>query len=190
MKICTITNCEARRHSHGYCSRHTARLRRTGDPLGVAPERPAIERFLTKINKSGDCWLWTAGTNGVGYGVFSVKHQPILAHRFSYEHFKGLIPERYVVDHICHTPACVNPDHLRAVSNKQNIENRGALNVTNKSGFHGVCWHAKGGKWRAQVGHNGRQHYIGLFDDPEEAARAASAKRNELYTHNDLDRAA
>ena len=102
---------------------------------------------------------------------------------------KGPIPEGLVIDHLCHNHACVNPDHLRAVTHKQNGEHRngpaGAI-----SGVLGVHWHKRIGKWQASVRHNGKLYHAGYFESIEEAGQAAAAKRNELYTHNDMDRRA
>jgi hypothetical protein len=43
------------------------------------------------------------------------------AHRVAYVLAKGAIPEGLVLDHLCRTPACVNPDHLEPVTNHENI---------------------------------------------------------------------
>lgn len=43
------------------------------------------------------------------------------AHRFSYQLYKGNIPKNLVIDHLCKNPSCVNPDHLEAVTNRENI---------------------------------------------------------------------
>jgi hypothetical protein len=94
------------------------------------------------------------------------------------------------VDHICHVPSCIKPDHLRLVTIKQNAENFGGLKVTNNSGYRGVHWHSQTGKWNVQVTHNGRRYAGGLHSDIEEANAAAIALRNLLHTHNDLDRVA
>jgi hypothetical protein len=51
--------------------------------------------------------------------VFNGKQ--IAAHRWSYEDAKGQIPEGMVIDHLCRTSLCVRPDHLEAVSNRENI---------------------------------------------------------------------
>ena len=40
------------------------------------------------------------------------------------------------------------------------------------------------------MGHRGVHHYLGLFPTLEQAEAAVVAKRNELFTHNDMDRTA
>ena len=86
-----------------------------------------LERFFSKVEicVSG-CWEWTGGcTNSRGgkkYGAFtpSTGHTTS-AHRFSYTYFKGEIPQGMTVDHLCGNTKCVNPDHLEAVTLKENI---------------------------------------------------------------------
>lgn len=114
------------------------------------------------------------------------------AHRYAYEQTVGPIPDMLMIDH--QYPAClkrcVTPDHLRLATRKQNEENRAGAQINSKSGVRGVCWHKKAGKWVAKIKHNGEQHYLGLFVDLAEAERVVVAKRNELFTHNELDRSA
>jgi hypothetical protein len=43
------------------------------------------------------------------------------AHRVSYEWAKGPIPDGMELDHLCRNPACVNPDHLEAVTHGANL---------------------------------------------------------------------
>lgn len=65
------------------------------------------------------CWLWMGSLNGArGYPTIG-KGQ--LAHRVSYQLFKGDIPPGLTIDHLCRTKICVNPDHLEAVSLRENI---------------------------------------------------------------------
>ncbi|MGO2634644.1 MAG: hypothetical protein ACTH9H_12945, partial [Galactobacter sp.] len=92
---------------------------------------------------------------------------------------------------MCHNRACVNVDHLRVVTNKQNSENRSDSQKNNTSGFRGVTKsRPSSNKWIAQVRHRGRRIYLGTFADIAEAAAAARLKRVELFTHNDIDREA
>lgn len=77
------------------------------------PKTPASSRFWSKVDKSGECWLWTAATAGRGYGVIGeTRTHMVYAHRLSYEMAFGAIPDGQWVLHRCDTPRCVRPDHL------------------------------------------------------------------------------
>jgi hypothetical protein len=73
------------------------------------------------VDKSGECWLWTASQRGNGYGQFTVNGKGVSAHRFAYELMIGPIPEGLDLDHLCRARACVNPAHLEPVTNAENI---------------------------------------------------------------------
>jgi hypothetical protein len=79
-----------------------------------------FERFMAKVDTSGDCWLWTASLSGSGYGQFFVGSRRWYAHRWSYDRFKGPIPDGLEIDHLCRVKVCVNPDHLEAVTHREN----------------------------------------------------------------------
>lgn len=72
-----------------------------------------LERFEAKYvpEPNTGCWLWFGAELNYGYGQFR-NDGHALAHRWSYSHFIGPIPEGLIVRHRCDTPCCVNPDHL------------------------------------------------------------------------------
>lgn len=76
---------------------------------------PVETRFWKYVRKTRTCWLWTAATDGHGYGVIGAgsKREGLLkAHRVSWQIHYGQIPPGLNVCHKCDVPACVNPGHL------------------------------------------------------------------------------
>lgn len=148
------------------------------------------DALANRTRRDGDCFTWTGHRDHQGYGKMHANGHGQLAHRVAYELANGPIPAGLVIDHICHNTSCVNPDHLRAVTHKQNMEHQARAHRTSKSGVRGVYWNAQRRKWAGQVRHNGTSHYLGLFDTISDAAEAVRQKRLALFTHNDADREA
>ena len=186
---CSFDGCTKPCRTLGLCDSHYWQHRQGKDlkPLG-GQHLSLEERFWQKVDKSGSCWVWTGATFPDGYGCVRLNGTNAGAHRLSYEWAKGEIPEGLFIDHICHNTSCVNPDHLRLATNKQNRENVLGAQSTSRSGIRGAIWNSSKQKWGARVGHNGKRYYAGYFDTPEEAGEAARLKRLELFTHNNLDR--
>ena len=86
-----------------------------------------IDRFWSKVNKDaqGGCWQWTGGVTSWGYGQFHIlmngKRTNHRAHRVCWFLEHGTLGQESVLDHICRNRLCVNPDHLRELSNAQNV---------------------------------------------------------------------
>lgn len=138
------------------------------------------DRFLAKTERRGACLIWTAATFARGYGAFKVDGETRRAHRFAYELEYGEIPEGAVLDHSCGARLCVEPTHLRPVSNRENVQYRTGLNRNNTSGHRGVYWSKTKGKWVAEVKVN-RKKKTRSFATAMEANEWAEATRRESY---------
>lgn len=81
---------------------------------------------LWKRNEISDCWEWIrikGKSTSSEYGKISDPnntHRLDLAHRVIYETVKGKIPVGLTIDHLCRNTLCVNPDHLEAVTQREN----------------------------------------------------------------------
>ena len=87
-----------------------------------------------------DCIPWGGSIDANGYGRIGSK---VYAHIEAYKSVHGDIPPGLVIDHTCHNPSCVNPQHLRVVTPKQNCENVRGAQVNNASRVRGVVWHGR-----------------------------------------------
>lgn len=71
-------------------------------------------------------------------------------------------------------------DNLRSASRAQNCANR-SMHKNNSSGFKGVTWHRVTSRWMARLSVDGRKRHLGLFRDPQQAARAYDIAAREVY---------
>ncbi len=102
--------------------------------------RSAIERFEEKYIISDNnfyedipCWEWTAYKMKSGYGTFHLpEYGETCAHRASYILHKGLIPETFEIDHLCKNTSCVCPEHLEAVTRRENLFRSDCPSALNK----------------------------------------------------------
>lgn len=189
---CSFENCTNPSRARNLCWAHYKQWHR-GKDLGpvaaVDPQRTLEERFWLKVEQGPGCWEWTA-SKIKGHGRLGHEGRTVYAHRLSYEIAIGPIPGGMEIDHICHNRGCVNPRHLRVVTPKQNNENRAGANPNSKSGVRGVHWRKDRQMWQAVIHAGPKMHHVGYFIDLADAEAAAIAKRNELFTHNNVDRKA
>jgi len=87
-----------------------------------AVKQTAMDRFRQKVRTSpSGCVLWTEGKSKSGYAKFFAGGRDWRAHRWIWEQTFGKIPDKMQLDHTCNTRHCVNVEHLRVVTSRENI---------------------------------------------------------------------
>lgn len=84
------------------------------------------QRFWSKVDKTGDCWQWTAGCTPSGYGRVRIEQRDYQAHRVAYEWLIGPIGVGLQIDHLCRNRRCVNPAHMEPVTCAENLRRKDA----------------------------------------------------------------
>lgn len=123
--LCTFNGCCEPHLAKGLCATHYRRWRSSGHPEGgrkVEIGRSVLEKATTKFLRGlrklpNGCWVCdTAYPTKKGYRHLQIVNNGVRhvfkAHRFSYEHFVGPIPDGEFGCHSCDTPWCCNPDHV------------------------------------------------------------------------------
>lgn len=104
-------------------------IRRTGSLLDLFMAR------VVPVTESG-CWLWIGQSHSGGYGVLGKGKGREYAHRISYRIFKGMIPKGLTIDHLCRVRCCVNPEHLEAVTSRENTLRGESISALHKRKSH------------------------------------------------------
>jgi hypothetical protein len=88
------------------------------------------------------CWIWKGQIVASGYGHVYWEGKTRRVHRVTYEVLRAPIPQGLQIDHLCRVRACVNPDHLEAVTAYENTRRSSAISAENMRKTHCLHGHA------------------------------------------------
>lgn len=101
--------------------------------------RTVEERFWAKVDKSGDCWLWTGARTPNGYGRFALSKpgHPVYVHRLSWRmaNDNAEIPAKMDICHTCDVRHCVRPSHLWLGTRGDNLRDMAAKGRGHRQGM-------------------------------------------------------
>jgi len=125
-----------------------------------------------------------AGTkHSKGYWHIAIHRKQYLAHRIIFLYHHGYLPE--FIDHIDGNKLNNKIENLREATKAQNLWNS-KINSNNKTGFKNVFWDKQRRKWKVIIKQNKLSHYVGCFDNLDEANQQATQKR--LLVHKNFAR--
>jgi hypothetical protein len=117
-------------------------------------------------------WKWRASKEE--YTFYAHGHRLVESGKYVLVQMHRLIlnaPDDMLVDHRDGNGLNNTRNNLRIATSFQNMFNTGKR-ITNTSGYKGVTWHKQCQRWQVQIKFMGKTHYLGLFAEVEEAARA------------------
>jgi hypothetical protein len=84
------------------------------------PNSTDLERFWSRVDKTGECWLWDH-PSADGYGDFRAEGRSWGAHVYAYTKHVADVPSDMTLDHLCRVRHCVNYHHLEVVTRAENV---------------------------------------------------------------------
>ena len=128
IELCSVPDCNKKRHAKGFCNPHYQRFQRHGDPLkGRTPYGEPLKFLEDAIKQASPdaCIIWPYALDKDGYGVLRKDGKNIGAHRLALILFTDISHDHLEAAHgPCHNPLCINPLHLRWATRKENNADR------------------------------------------------------------------
>ncbi len=156
-------------------------MRKTNKPktnLPIYITESVEKRFWDKVEKTDSCWNWKGAPDRItGYGSLKIDGLKRSSHRISYVIHKGDIPENMMILHNCHNPSCVNPDHLRAGTARDNSQdeverkNTRHYKCANPTKYNGIRWCNTRKNWISYIYLNRKLIDLGRHVSEIDAAR-------------------
>lgn len=127
---CIVDGCDRplKNKMRSLCSLHYNRWLDYSDPNIIPPSAPRdqtleerLRWFGWEVRESG-CWDWSGRLNNDGYGILKYHQKGLRAYRVAYGLWVGPIEVGKSILHSCDNRLCINPEHLRMGTQKENVQ--------------------------------------------------------------------
>jgi hypothetical protein len=115
-----------------------------------------------------------------GYIKITIDRKQYYAHKLAWFYVYDVFPD--LVDHVDRNRSNNRIENLRLATASQNQQNQ-LLRSNNTSGFKGVSYYKRTGKWKTEIQVNGVRKCLGYFDTPEKAFEAYTSLAAMIHSH-------
>jgi hypothetical protein len=121
--FCSFLGCVNTQQAKKLCGAHW-RQQHLGKELTILSNQISVmDRLNKNVVKTDYCWTWTGRVSGkYGYPQISLSGRQVMVHRVVFEELVRPLESGETIDHLCRNKICVNPDHLEAVSLRDNVK--------------------------------------------------------------------
>lgn len=144
------------------------------------------DRYARKVKGMEAGWVKTSSKRLTSYRELRADGKTVKAHRLAWRLYYGKWPTE-IIDHINGNGLDNSIKNLRQVDKFDSAKNK-PIQRNNSSGFVGVNFHKKSGKWVAKISDMGKRVHIGYFNCVHEADKARKEKEIELSYHKNHGR--
>lgn len=120
--MCSVPGCLKQKRSKGMCRAHGYRQRLYGSPdkTTMHGEPLAARLFAKVLVLPSGCWVFQPAVKDDWYGKIRDDGKTSNVHTVVWTWLRGPVPDGLELDHLCRYRPCCNPDHLDAVTHREN----------------------------------------------------------------------
>lgn len=169
---------------------HYQRVMKHGTPNGGNGRfATPSEALRHRSERRGECVVWTGHVNQNGYGRMNVGGNRLrVVHHVAWEQENGPIPPDMEIDHICFNRACINVEHMRLVSRRQNTRYRRGAQPNSKSGVRNVIpWAPDGQCSSRSMGRTAATAYSSHWTRPQRLPQKRAQECSEPPSDSESD---